>query len=360
MRVGIVGLPNVGKSTLFNALTRSAVPAENYPFCTIEPNVGRVAVPDDRLEALAELIKPDKVVPAAVEFVDIAGLVRGASKGEGLGNQFLSYIREVDAIVEVVRCFEDPNVAHVSGTLDPVADVETIETELILADLEVLGRRLAKVERQMKSGERRFQEEYARLKELENVLSQGHPAREVAGGALPPDLNLLTAKPLLLVANVGEAGPTGREEGYWQAVQAAAQARGAEVIWLSAKLEEELWELTPEDRDALLKELGLNEPGLNRVVRASYRLLNLVTFYTATGGHEVRAWAVPRGTPAPVAAGKIHSDMERGFIRAEVVSLDDLLRAGSMAAARDQGLVRLEGRDYLVQDGDVIHFRFNV
>lgn len=360
MRVGIVGLPNVGKSTLFNALTRSAVPAENYPFCTIEPNVGRVAVPDARLEALAELIKPEKVVPAAIEFVDIAGLVKGASKGEGLGNQFLSHIRDVDAVVEVVRCFEDPNVAHVSGALDPVADVETVETELILADLEVLGRRLAKVERQMKSGGRRFQEEYARLKELENLLSQGRPARELAGGALPPDLNLLTAKPVLLVANVGEAGPTGKEEAYWQAVQTAARARGAEAIWLSAKLEEELWELEPEDRNALLEELGLNEPGLNRLVRASYRLLDLVTFYTATGGHEVRAWAVPRGTPAPAAAGKIHSDMERGFIRAEVVSFDDLLRAGSVAAARDQGHVRLEGRDYLVQDGDVIHFRFNV
>lgn len=361
MRVGIVGLPNVGKSTLFNALTQAAVPAENYPFCTIEPNVGQVAVPDVRLKKLAALVQPERVVPAVIEFVDIAGLVKGASRGEGLGNQFLGHIRDVDAVAEVVRCFEDPDVVHVSGTVDPVADIETIETELILADLEVVGRRLAKVERQVKSGERRWQEEFAALKAIETALAAGRTARSLAGQVnLPRDLNLLTAKALLLVANVGDEGLAGAGAACWERVQDAARARGAEAIWLAARLEAELWALAPEERAAFLADLGLTEPGLTRLIQAGYRLLDLVTFYTTTGGREVRAWAVPRGTPAPVAAGKIHSDMERGFIRAEVVSYADLLRAGSLAAARDQGMLRLEGRDYPVQDGDVIHFRFNV
>ncbi|HHY92854.1 MAG TPA: redox-regulated ATPase YchF, partial [Firmicutes bacterium] len=293
MRVGIVGLPNVGKSTLFNALTQAAVPAENYPFCTIEPNVGQVAVPDVRLKKLAALVQPERVVPAVIEFVDIAGLVKGASRGEGLGNQFLGYIRDVDAVAEVVRCFEDPDVVHVSGTLDPVADIETIETELILADLEVVGRRLAKVERQVKSGERRWQEEFAALKAIETALAEGRTARSLAGQVnLPRDLNLLTAKALLLVANVGDEGLAGAGAACWERVQDAARARGAEAIWLAARLEAELWALAPEERAAFLADLGLTEPGLTRLIQAGYRLLDLVTFYTTTGGREVRAWAV--------------------------------------------------------------------
>ncbi|MGI6129998.1 MAG: redox-regulated ATPase YchF [bacterium] len=365
MRVGIVGLPNVGKSTLFNALTKASALAENYPFCTIEPNVGRAAVSDERLTKLAELISPEKVVPATVEFVDIAGLVKGASRGEGLGNQFLGHIRDVDAIVEVVRCFEDPDVAHVSAKLDPTTDIETIELELILADLEVLNRRQDKIERQKKSGDPKYIKAYDYLATLRHHLEAGGLARGAPG--IPAgleselgDLNLLTAKPLLMVANVGDTGLTGQAADYWHQVKIAADQRGAAALWLSAQLEVELWELPPDERTIFLREIGLDQLGLHRLVQESFKLLNLITFFTTTGNHEVRAWPVKRGTLAAEAAGKIHSDMEKGFIRAEVVSYDDLMAAGSFAAVPKLGLMRLQGRDYQVQDGDIIHFRFNV
>ncbi len=365
MRVGIVGLPNVGKSTLFNALTQASVPAENYPFCTIEPNVGRAAVPDERLSKLADLIGPEKVVPATVDFVDIAGLVKGASRGEGLGNQFLGHIRDVDAIVEVVRCFDDPDVSHVDQALDPRSDIETIELELILADLEVVNRRRAKIERQKKSGERCYIKAYEYLDSLLRHLESGHVARTAP--SIPEgleyelaDLNLLTAKPLLILANVGDDGLSGETAHRWEQVKQAAAERGAGALWLAAKLEAELWDLAPDERAAFLAELGASEPGLYRLLRESFKLLDLITFFTTTGGHEVRAWPIKRGTTAVQAAGQIHTDMAKGFIRAEVVAYDDLIEAGSFAAVSKLGRMRLEGRDYEVQDGDIIHFRFNV
>nr|MBO2508616.1 redox-regulated ATPase YchF [Bacillota bacterium] len=369
LSVGIVGLPNVGKSTLFNALTRAGAEAANYPFCTIEPNVGVVPVPDPRLDALAALYRPRSLVPATVTFVDIAGLVRGASKGEGLGNQFLHHIREVDAVAHVVRCFDDPDVSHVEGSIDPLRDVEIIETELILADLETVQRQHERYQKVARSKDRDAELRARTAGKLLEALSAGRPARSVAlddeEQAAARTWHLLTMKPLMYVANVSEADLADpmAVPGVQALVEHARQVSGAggevPVVAVSAAIEAELAELDEEDRRAMLAELGVEEPGLHRVIRTAYRLLGLITFFTA-GENEVRAWTIRQGTRAAEAAGEIHSDMERGFIRAEVVPVEDLLRAGSWAAAREQGLLRLEGRDYVVRDGDVIYVRFNV
>ena len=361
---GIVGLPNVGKSTLFNAITQAGAESANYPFCTIDPNVGVVEVPDPRLSKLAEIVNPERVVPTAFQFVDIAGLVKGASQGEGLGNQFLSHIREVDAIAHVVRCFDDENVTHVSGSVDPIQDIETINLELILADLETVEKRLQRVSRQLKTGEKRYRIEQAMLERIKEAFEREQPARQLAFSEeeqpLLRDLHLLTLKPVLYVANVnesdagrGSANPLVRE------VQTYAAREGADVVVISGKVEAEIAELEGEDRALFLEELGLEEAGLDRLIRAAYSLLGLATYFTA-GEKEVRAWTIKKGTKAPQAAGVIHSDFERGFIRAEVVAYEQLVQAGSMGRAREMGLLRLEGKDYVVQDGDVMHFRFNV
>lgn len=361
---GIVGLPNVGKSTLFNAITQAGAESANYPFCTIDPNVGVVEVPDERLNVLAQMFQTQRVVPTTMEFVDIAGLVKGASKGEGLGNQFLSHIREVDAIAHVVRCFEDANITHVSGRVDPLEDIRTIELELILADMETVERRMERVRKGMKSGDKKFREE---LEVLEKVY-QGFEAEQLARHTITHpeerlvlrDLHLLTLKPMLYVANVSEEGlRQGAENHLVQQVKEHASRVGAEVVVISAQVESEIAELDEEDKALFLEELGLENSGLDRLIQASYKLLGLITFLTA-GEKETRAWTIRQGTRAPQAAGVIHSDMERGFIRAEVVSYEDLVQAGSMSAAREKGLLRLEGKDYVVQDGDVVHFRFNV
>lgn len=362
LEVGIVGLPNVGKSTLFNAITKAGAEAANYPFCTIEPNVGIVAVPDSRLEVLTKLYNSKKTTPATVRFVDIAGLVKGASKGEGLGNKFLEHIRQVDAIAHVVRCFDDENITHVADTIDPLRDIDTIQTELCLADLDIVDKRLAKVAKLLKSGNKEAKLENEILERVKNSLDAAKPARSLnltdEELAMIRDVNLLTLKPTLYIANVAEDELTADND-YVKKVRELAAQEDAQVVIICAKVEEEIAELDAEEAKEFLADLGLDSSGLDRLIHAAFDLLGLMTFLTA-GADECRAWTIVKGTPAVKAAGKIHSDIERGFIRAEIVNYDDLIKLGSVNAARDKGLVRLEGKDYLMQDGDVTYFRFNV
>jgi ribosome-binding ATPase len=361
-RCGIVGLPNVGKSTIFNALTAAAIAAENYPFCTIEPNVGIVPVPDDRLDRLAELVRTRNKVATQMEFVDIAGLVKGASKGEGLGNQFLGHIRQVDAIIHVVRCFADDNIVHVDGSVDPLRDREVINTELIIADLETVDRRLQKTRSLAKSGDKKMTAQALFLEMLLETLNSGQPARSMAGdiahAELRRELFLLTDKPVLYVANVHENDLAAGNRHVDELTRIAA-AEQASVIVIAGNIEQELSLLAPEEQQEFLLDLGISEPGLNRLIRAGYQLLELITFFTV-GEKETKAWTIRQGTRAPGAAGKIHSDFERGFIRAEVIAYDDYIACGTEAKAKEKGLMRSEGKEYVVRDGDCILFRFNV